>query len=131
MPSDQKRTVSIVVPARDEAGNLELAVRAALDAAGSFAQAVDLFIIDDGSRDSTGALADRMAAGDRRIRVIHHPASMGLGFSLREGFGLALHEFLLWYPGNNGPDERSLQPMLERMGEADVILSYMANPGYR
>jgi dolichol-phosphate mannosyltransferase len=52
--------------------------------------AATLLVVDDGSPDGTGELADRMAADDPRIRVRHRPAKAGLGRAYLDGFRVAL-----------------------------------------
>ena len=49
-----------------------------------------LLVVDDGSPDGTGELADELAAADPRIRVRHRPAKQGLGRAYLDGFGVAL-----------------------------------------
>ena len=49
-----------------------------------------LLVVDDGSPDGTGRLADELAAADPRIRVRHRPAKQGLGRAYLDGFGVAL-----------------------------------------
>jgi hypothetical protein len=62
--------VAIVVPARDEADAIEASVSSMLAQEG-----VDLrvVVVNDGSKDDTGAILDRLAAGDPRLEVIHDP----------------------------------------------------------
>ena len=43
----------------------------------------EVLVVDDGSPDGTGELADRLAAADPRIRVVHRPAKAGLGSAYR------------------------------------------------
>lgn len=52
----------------------------------------DVLIVDDGSPDGTGGESDGIAAADRRIRVLHRPAKMGLGSAYVEGFRVAIRE---------------------------------------
>jgi dolichol-phosphate mannosyltransferase len=76
----------IVLPTYDEADNIgpiSAAILAALPAA-------TLLVVDDGSPDGTGALADDLAAADPRVRVRHRPAKQGLGRAYLDGFALAL-----------------------------------------
>lgn len=76
----------IVLPTFDEADNIgpiSAAILAELPAA-------TLLIVDDGSPDGTGALADDLAAADPRIRVRHRAAKQGLGRAYLDGFRLAL-----------------------------------------
>ncbi|HEV7809666.1 MAG TPA: polyprenol monophosphomannose synthase [Candidatus Limnocylindrales bacterium] len=76
----------VILPTYNEADNLAsigAAILAALPAA-------TLLIVDDGSPDGTGALADGLAATDLRVRVRHRPAKQGLGRAYLDGFAIAL-----------------------------------------
>jgi dolichol-phosphate mannosyltransferase len=76
----------IVLPTYNEADNLA-GISAAILAA---APGATLLIVDDGSPDGTGELADRLAAAEPRIRVRHRPAKQGLGRAYLDGFDVAL-----------------------------------------
>lgn len=76
----------VILPTYDEADNLPgiaAAILAALPDA-------TLLVVDDASPDGTGALADRLAAADPRIRVRHRAGKAGLGRAYLDGFGVAL-----------------------------------------
>ena len=53
----------------------------------------ELVIVDDGSPDGTGALADDLATR-HRIRVVHRPGKLGLGTAVIDGFAVASGEIL-------------------------------------
>jgi len=76
----------VVLPTYDEAENLPGIAAAILGAL----PAATLLVVDDGSPDGTGQIADRLAAADPRIRVRHRPAKAGLGRAYLDGFGVAL-----------------------------------------
>jgi dolichol-phosphate mannosyltransferase len=81
-------SVWVILPTYDEAENLEAVVggiRAALPEA-------DVLVVDDNSRDGTGELADRLAAADPRLHVLHRPGKAGLGRAYTAGFAHALAE---------------------------------------
>jgi dolichol-phosphate mannosyltransferase len=78
--------VWVIVPTYDEAENIgpiSAAILAALPDA-------TLLVVDDGSPDGTGQLADDLAAADPRIKVRHRTAKQGLGRAYLDGFGRAL-----------------------------------------
>ena len=78
--------VWVVLPTYNEADNLEPIVTAIL---GSL-PAATVLVVDDGSPDGTGDLADRLAAADPRVRVRHRAQKLGLGRAYLDGFGVAL-----------------------------------------
>jgi dolichol-phosphate mannosyltransferase len=76
----------VVLPTYDEAENLPGIAAAILEAVpGS-----TLLVVDDGSPDGTGEIADRMAAENPRVRVRHRPGKAGLGRAYLDGFRVAL-----------------------------------------
>ena len=80
------RGIWIVLPTYNEAENLPGIATAILNAL----PAATLLVVDDGSPDGTGAIADGLAAADARVRVRHRTAKQGLGRAYLDGFGLAL-----------------------------------------
>ncbi|HEY4013332.1 MAG TPA: polyprenol monophosphomannose synthase [Polyangiaceae bacterium] len=78
----------IITPTYNEAENLPrfvAAVRTALPHA-------DLLVVDDGSPDGTGRIADEIAASDSHVRVNHRPSKLGLGTAYVESFQRGLSE---------------------------------------
>ena len=78
--------VWVIVPTYDEAENIRPITAAIL---GSL-PAATILVVDDGSPDGTGQIADELAASDPRIRVRHRTAKQGLGRAYLDGFGIAL-----------------------------------------
>ncbi|CAN5638119.1 polyprenol monophosphomannose synthase [soil metagenome] len=76
----------VVLPTYDEAENIGPMSRAILAAL----PAATLLVVDDGSPDGTGRIADELAAADPRIRVRHRAAKQGLGRAYLDGFQVAL-----------------------------------------
>ena len=76
----------IVLPTYNEADNLPGIAAAILEAL----PAATLLVVDDGSPDGTGTIADGLAAADPRVRVRHRPAKQGLGKAYLDGFEIAL-----------------------------------------
>ena len=76
----------VILPTYNEAENLPGISAAILDAL----PGATLLVVDDGSPDGTGGLADGLAAVDPRVRVKHRAAKQGLGRAYLDGFGEAL-----------------------------------------
>ena len=105
-PSASGAGVWVVLPTYHEAENIgpiSAAILAALPAA-------TLLVVDDGSPDGTGDLADDLAAADPRVRVLHRPSKQGLGRAYLDGFGVALDGGAR----TRRPDGRRLQPRSRR-----------------
>ena len=75
-----------MLPTYNERDNVQPIVAAILTAL----PAATLLVVDDGSPDGTGELADAIAAADPRVRVLHRPAKEGLGHAYLDGFRFAL-----------------------------------------
>jgi dolichol-phosphate mannosyltransferase len=76
--------VLVVLPTFNELQNLERVV------AGVRRLGHDVLIVDDASPDGTGGLADRLAAADKGVRVLHRARKLGLGSAYEEGFRIGL-----------------------------------------
>ena len=82
--------VWVVLPTYNEAANLERMLTALTEVADRARLDATVLVVDDNSPDGTGALADRAAAADRRVRVLHRTAKEGLGPAYAAGFAAAL-----------------------------------------
>lgn len=87
-PAPPRPLVTIVLPAFNEAGVLEEHVGLIVDHLATLADRYrfEVLIVNDGSRDDTGALADGLAARLADVRALHHPTNRGLGKALQTGF---------------------------------------------
>jgi dolichol-phosphate mannosyltransferase len=129
--------VWVVMPTYNEAPNIERIVRAT-DA--ELERIVPgehrIVIVDDGSPDGTGALADALASELESIEVMHRTTKDGLGHAYRAGFTYALAggaELLIQMDADFSHDPRYLGPLLEAAADADLVLGsrYVAGGGVR
>jgi dolichol-phosphate mannosyltransferase len=119
--------LSLVLPAYNEQGNIERAVRDAASAASTLAEDYELVVVDDGSRDDTaGRLATLKAELGQRLQVVRHPANRGYGAALRSGFQAARGELVFYTDSDNQFDLAELRTFLPLMGECDAVVGYRA-----
>ena len=93
----------------------------------------DVLVVDDASPDGTGELADRMAAEDARIRVLHRPGKDGLGTAYLAGFADAIaggYDYVVEIDADGSHDPAELPAMIElaRNG-ADLVIGSRWVPG--
>ncbi len=122
--------VWVILPTYDEAENIgpiSAAILAALPEA-------TLLVVDDGSPDGTGRLADDLAAADTRIRVRHRAAKRGLGRAYLDGFGRALDggaAVIVQMDADFSHDPADLPALIAPVidGEADLVIGSRYTPG--
>lgn len=112
--------LSYFFPAHNEEANLEGLVDEALETLPSLADAFEIVIVNDGSRDATGRLADELAAAHPGIvRAVHHPTNLGYGAALLSGFQAARHEHVAFTDGDRQFRVADIGALIERMAAAD------------
>ena len=117
--------LSIVLPAYNEEGNIERVVRDASAAASGLVSSHEIVVVDDGSRDGTAAIMERLAAEmDGRLRVLRHPRNEGYGAALRDGFRATKGELVFYTDSDNQFDLRDLKDALPLMDGHDAVLGY-------
>jgi glycosyltransferase involved in cell wall biosynthesis len=108
----------------NEEGNIGKAVESALRVLEAAAQDCEVIVVDDGSRDRTGAIADRLAAADCRVTVVHHPDNRGYGAALRSGFAAARYPLVVLVDGDNQFDLAELPTLLDAIDGCDLVSGY-------
>ena len=120
--------VSLVLPALNEVDNLTEAVAQARGPLGEIGD-WEIVVVDDGSSDGTGDLAERLARDDTRIRVVHHAENRGLGAAIRSGFDAARGDFLIYADSDLPFDMAALVEawtLLQTSG-VDLVTGYRTN----
>jgi dolichol-phosphate mannosyltransferase len=125
-----ERTLSVVVPAYNERDNLEAAVRDTLHALRTFDD-YEVIIVDDGSRDGTAEVADRLAATLDKVSVVHHSPNQGFSASYQTGLKHARMAYFTFVPGDHEVALESVEGIFNAVGQADIVVPYHGTPWNR
>jgi dolichol-phosphate mannosyltransferase len=120
--TDRRGPAWLVLPTYNEAENLEAFLAAVLPKLPADAR---VLVVDDSSPDGTGKLADRLAAEDERVRVLHRTQKEGLGPAYIAGFREALSqgaELILEMDADFSHDPAYLPRLLEAAQRADLVI---------
>jgi glycosyltransferase involved in cell wall biosynthesis len=88
----ERRRLSLIMPAFNEADGIVQAVAEAQEALADLDYQFEIIVVDDGSSDRTAWLVEEVAATSSRVRLIRHPENRGYGAALRTGFESARYE---------------------------------------
>jgi glycosyltransferase involved in cell wall biosynthesis len=114
--------LTVLMPAyNEEAGLADAVVQvlAALDACGVSAE---LLLVNDGSTDHTGQIADALAGRRPEVRAVHHASNLGIGAGMRTGMAAARGQRLILIPADLALDLSELCLYLETARRADVVV---------
>ena len=126
-----KHTISAVIPAFNEGDRIASAVESVKSILRRYEFGWDIIVVNDGSQDQTGKMAEELAIHDKAIRVIHNPQNRGLGYSLRVGINEAKGDYFFWFPGDNSIKRESLEPLFDVLGQREIVIGYMGNLNQR
>jgi len=127
--SDTGKFTSITVffPCYNEQNNLPRTIRAAHEVLQKLKTDFEIIIVDDGSSDRTGQIADELASTDDRIKVIHHRTNLGYGAALQSGFKTATKQLIFYTDSDGQFDISEMPPLLPLMKRFDVVSCYRLN----
>lgn len=119
--------ITILVPAFNEEKNIPDVVKQLERVVPKYTPDYEILIIDDGSTDTTGMVADRLAAKNRHIRVIHHAINRGFGITVKDGIRVAKKTYITGLPGDNDTDISLIEGFLKELGQADLLIGAMTH----
>jgi glycosyltransferase involved in cell wall biosynthesis len=119
------RGLSVVLPAYNEEQVIEQTVTRCADVLAVLAPDYEIVVVDDGSRDRTGAIADALAAANPCVRVVHNRPNRGYGGALIAGFNAAAKPLTFFMDADGQFDIRDLATLLRQREEGHrVVLGY-------
>ena len=119
--------LSLFFPCHNEAENLEALVADALAALPALATTYEVILVDDGSRDDTAGVAERLVQRHGGVvRLVRHDVNRGYGGALRSGFAAARYSHLAYTDGDRQFRVADLARLVERAQEtrSPVVIGY-------
>lgn len=118
------RGLAVVLPAWNEEAVIAQTVQKVVETLSEVAPDYEVIVVDDGSADRTGEIADALAAQNPRIRVVHNRPNKGYGGALIAGFNAVSKNLSFFMDADGQFDIRDIIRLLEHLDEADAVLGY-------
>lgn len=120
-------SISVFLPCYNEQDNVERTVEKALAVLKKLNADFEVIIIDDGSSDATGKIADGISGRDNRVKVVHHTTNLGYGAALQSGFKAATKKLVFYTDGDGQFDINEMPPLMPLMEQYDIVTCYRLN----
>jgi dolichol-phosphate mannosyltransferase len=118
-------SLSVVLPAYNEAANLPTAVGRCLTVLPTVAEKFEVIVVDDGSVDDTWEVAAGLVVENHpRVRLLRHARNAGYGAAILTGFGAATGEYLFFTDADNQYDISELEWFAPLAATNDVVLGF-------
>lgn len=117
-------SVSFFCPAYNDEENLPDLIPGVFEFLSENSEQFEIVVIEDGSPDKTGEVADWLAQKFPNTRVIHHHKNMGYTATLKEGFETGKYDYVMYTDGDNQYNINDFKPYLYLLEENDVISGY-------
>ena len=119
--------ITAVMPSLNEEKNLVSAVGNVISTYERLGIRGEIVIVNDGSTDETGKLAEELRSRHSGIQVIHHKTPQGIGGSFWDGVKTAQGETVVMIPGDGENDAAEILRYLPLMNEVDMVIPYVFN----
>jgi len=124
------KTLSIIIPAYNEAENIEQAVIVCEKLLPSLVEDYEIIVVNDGSSDATGEIIDQLAISHGKMRALHHEKNKGMGAAIALGITLAQYDFVCMIPADLQFDVADLGKFIPLIENADLVIGYRVHRDY-
>lgn len=117
------KSITITIPAFNEEESIAFVVKNSLRDLPKYFNDYEIVIVDDGSTDKTGEIADQLAKKNKRVRVVHQKNN-GYSSAVLAGIKTATKEYVAYVPADGQFLVADMRHCFEEIGKADLILGY-------
>lgn len=128
------KELTVFMPFYNEEKNIEKVVTISIKKLVKFTDDLELILVNDGSKDNTGKIADAFAEKYNFIKVIHHNINKGYGAALISGYTNATKEYIFYTDGDGQFDIDELEKLIPLIQDNDVVTGFRIkriDPKYR
>lgn len=116
--------LSLVLPAHNEEENIAAVVHDAEAVLPTIFSDYEVVVVNDGSKDRTGEIADQLAAANPHVRVIHHEVNRGYGDTITTGMNAANGDYIMFTDSDRQFDLRDLNRLAPYVPHYDIVAGY-------
>jgi glycosyltransferase involved in cell wall biosynthesis len=120
----EKPNISLFFPVYNDERTVRRVAEKALSVLREVAAQYEVVIVDDGSPDRSGAVADELAAEYPNISVVHHPRNLGYGAAIQSGFAQSKYEWICFTDGDDEYDVHDLRKLVALKEFYDLIITF-------
>jgi glycosyltransferase involved in cell wall biosynthesis len=120
----ERPRVSLFFPVYQDEHTVRRVTEKALKVLADVASEYEVIIVDDGSPDRSGEIADEMAQVHECVRVVHHPRNLGYGAALQSGFSNARFEWICGVDGDDQYEILDLYKLIRLKDHYDLIITF-------
>lgn len=118
------KNISVFFPVFNEEKNIEGTVKKAITTLERLKIAYEIILVNDGSSDKTGQIAETLAQANSKIKVIYHQQNLGYGEALKSGFYNAKYDIIVYNDGDGQFDFAQVIKFFPKLEDADLIIGY-------
>ncbi len=123
-PDTAKSSVSLFFPVYRDERTVRRVTEKSIQVLADIADRYEIVIIDDGSPDRSGEIADQLACEHPEVRVIHHPTNLGYGVAIRSGLRNVRYEWICFTDGDDEYDVYDLYKLIRLKDFYDLIITF-------
>jgi glycosyltransferase involved in cell wall biosynthesis len=116
--------LSLVLPAYNEEENIEAVVRRATTVLPDVVRDYEVVVVNDGSRDRTPEIIDRLAAENPKVHPVHHEVNRHYGGALRSGFAAATGDLIMFMDSDRQFDIADITALLPYVPHYEIVAGY-------
>lgn len=120
-------SITVFFPCYNEEANVERTTQAAVRACNRLFDDYEIIIVNDGSKDRTGEIADRLAAENPHVRAVHNRPNQGYGGALQRGYREATKEWVFYTDGDGQFDFEEMDKLFPLLDTHDIASAYRLN----